>query len=151
MSGDWLDDIDGVKGLIDASGETPITQPRYAKLRVLGNGVAVTPNPVEEANDLTIYGTPAFTAEKTADYTAKLGEFVVMADEGTVTLPLAASGRNRQIGVFNKAGEDVDVAPSGGNTLNGSTSPVAINNANDSIILQSDGVNSWWIVARSTT
>lgn len=151
MSGDWLDDIDGIKDIYDATSGVPVLQPRYAKLVVKGNGVELVPDPVTEATEFRIQGTPAFTPIKTASYAAQYGEFVRMgAGGGTVTLPPASAKKNGQVGVINVAGASVSVAPTGVNTINNSTSPYAINTLGYSVILQSDGVNAWWIVARST-
>jgi hypothetical protein len=149
---DWLDDIDGVKDLIDATGEVEITLPRYAKLAIRGAGVRLETDPVAEANRLIVEGSPGFTgAVQTGNHQAAYGEYVRMgAGGGIVTLPPAAAKKNGQVGVLNVAGSNVSVAPSAGNTLQGVTTPIAINATGAGLVLMSDGASGWWIVARTT-
>lgn len=147
--GNWLDDIDGIKDLIDATGETPTTLPRYGKLSIEGTGAQLVPDPVAEANVLRIFGAPAFTPVKTTPYTAAYDQLVrAAAGASPITLPSASGRLNGRVGVLNVGGGTVNVAPAGGQTLQDVTTPYALTGKGALIIVQSDGVSAWWVVAK---
>lgn len=86
------------------------------------------------------------TSVKTLPYTAAFGEHV-RSDAADVTLPLAAGQVNGRVGVLLTTANAIAINRSGSDTINGATS-LALSGAYDSVILQSDGVSSWYIVTR---
>jgi hypothetical protein len=145
----WLDDIDGIKDIVDLTGETPTTLPRYGTLAIEGTGIELTPDPVAGATRLHIHGAPDFTPVKTAPYAAAYDQLVrAGVGASVITLPSAAAQVNGRVGVINVGGGAVSVAPSGGNTLQDVTTPYAINAKGSAILVQSDGVSAWWIIAK---
>lgn len=77
---DWLEDIPGVKDMIDGTGGSDVTLPRRARVRFEGDGVEVTDDPVNGATVVTVPATPYLipTAVKTADYIPAAGELVLV-------------------------------------------------------------------------
>lgn len=82
----WLDDIDGVKDVLDGD---DVAYARRARLRITGPGASVSDDPVVEATVVTI-ATLVPTAVKTSNYVAVAGELVLAnptSGDMTVTLP----------------------------------------------------------------
>jgi hypothetical protein len=88
----------------------------------------------------------ALTAVKAAPYGANYGEHV-RSNYADVTLPLAASQKDGRVGVLLTTTNAIVISRSGSDTINGATT-LALTTAYDSVILQSDGVDKWYIVGR---
>lgn len=94
-----------------------------------------------------LLGGLTFTAVKNTSYAPAYGEHVRAGAAITVTLPLASAQAHGRVGVLLTATAAVTIARSGADTINGATS-LGLTTAYDSVILQSDGVSSWYIVGR---
>lgn len=87
-----------------------------------------------------------FTAIQDADYTATFGQHVLLGDNDpspAALLPLAADQANGQVGVTAVTGSAHQITPAEGDTISGDTSI----NEGQTLILQSDGAVTWYVVA----
>jgi hypothetical protein len=87
----------------------------------------------------------AFTDEKSANYVASYGQHVLMNGGHTISLPSAAASANGQVAALSTSGTPI-VAATGGDTIAGSATYV-FSAVGQSTIFQSDGVDTWHIVA----
>lgn len=88
----------------------------------------------------------SFTPIKTTPYAANYGEHV-RSNDADITLPLASSQPNGRVGVLLTTSNAIVISRSGSDLINGATT-LALTTAYDSVILQSDGIASWYIVGR---
>ena len=99
-----------------------------------------------------VVNAPARDAVTTVDaaYTVEFEDGLILADSTggalTVTLPLAATMTGRVVTVkrVNGGGNNVTIARSGSDTLDGATS-LTLSSQYQSYTLQSDGSAGWWI------
>lgn len=87
-----------------------------------------------------------FTPIKVAGYAAQWSEHVRANGAFTITLPPAAERPNGKIGVISLSGSNVVLDPNAAETINGA-STYTIATSGKSVVLQSDGVSDWKIVA----
>lgn len=96
---DWLDDIPGVKDVIDGTGETDVPLPRRAKLRLTSSG-RVADDPVNGWTNVPVGPWLMPTAVKTSDYLARAGDLVLVdLSDGNVVVGMSSLPAGSCIGV----------------------------------------------------